>query len=167
MKSLVKLHAKDGCCFEERAPAAGSIHLTQTAAFVARLQAGRTFISKKKKKKVSCSVAMICLLQCSICFYDFSRKNHSADKAGFPCDLDRYLLTEAALGKENLASGFVNIWCKYIASYFSQSSAVLLLSNCGSKHSANRGIPLLNDPSKSDVCSFIITQKCFLPLKIY
>lgn len=50
MKSLVKLHAKDGCCFEERAPAAGSIHLTQTAAFVARLQSG-TYIYKQKKKK--------------------------------------------------------------------------------------------------------------------
>lgn len=29
MKSLVKLQAKDGC-FEETAPAEGSIHLTQT-----------------------------------------------------------------------------------------------------------------------------------------
>ena len=125
------------------------------------------YIYKQKKKKVSCSVAMICLLQRSICFYDCSRKNHSAGKAFFPCDLNRYLLVEAALGKENFASGFVNMWCKYIASYFSQSSAVLLLSNCGSKHSANSGIPLLNDPDKSDMCSFAITQRCFLPLKIY
>lgn len=165
MKSLVKLHAEDGCCFEERAPAARSIHFTQTAAFVARLQTGRTFISKKK---VSRSVAMICLLQRSICFYDCSRKNHSADKYFFfPCDLNRYILVEATLGKENLVSGFVNIWFKYVASDFSQSSAVLLLSNCGSKHSANRGIPLLNDPGKSGMCSFAITQKCFLPLKIY
>lgn len=85
----------------------------------------------------------------------------------FACDLSRYLLIEATLGKENLASGFVNIWCKYVASDFSQSSAVLLLSNRDSKHSTNREIPLLNDPGKSDKCSFAITQKCFLPLKIY
>jgi len=92
---------------------------------------------------------MICLLQCSVCFYDCRRKNHSA-KIFLPRELNRYLLVEAALGKENLASGFVNIWSKYVASY-SQSSAVLLLSNCGSKHSAVRGIPSLNDPGKSDM----------------
>lgn len=109
---------------------------------------------------------MICLLQHSTCFYDCSRKNHSA-KIFLPCDLGRYLLVEAALGKENLARDFVNIWCKYVASYSSQSSAVLLLSNCRCKRSANRGIPLLNDPQNSDMCSFAITQKRFLSLKIY
>lgn len=76
----------------------------------------------------------------------------------FFCDLSRFLLVEADLGKENLASGFVNIWPKYIA-----SSAVLPLSNSGSRCSANRGIPLLN---KSDTRCFAIMQKCFFPLEI-
>lgn len=67
------------------------------------------------------------------------KKNHSADRDFFfPCGLNRYLFAESALEKENLASDSVNIWSKYIASYFSQSSAALLLSNCGSKHVANR-----------------------------
>lgn len=75
----------------------------------------------------------------------------------FFCDLSIYLLVEADLGEENLASGFVNIWRKCIA-----SSAVLPLSDCGSRCSAKRGIPLLN---KSDTCCFCKSAFFFSPWK--
>lgn len=57
-------------------------HLTQAAAFVARLQVGCTFISKRKKKKRKAKhlVVLPCFAFSSIPFRISVGKNHSADK---------------------------------------------------------------------------------------
>lgn len=140
-------------------------HLTQAAAFVARLQVGCTFISKKKQRKTKHLVVLPCFAFSSIPFRIAVGKIVVQTKIFLPPPTIEIgiLLVEGALGKKNLASGF-NIWCKNIASD-SQSSAVLLISNYGSKCTANREIPLLTDPGESHMCSFATTQKCFFPLK--